>query len=193
MKASKSLSSIASIGLVVATASVATMGAVGCHKSSETEAREAALAAQKAEAKSEHALREVERNDSTPREAANALDESRKADEKAVSEAEDVVEAVVRERRQLSAVLTKEIEWVDNRIGTMARDAQSAAGAVRDEKLRDVDIVKAWRDRLQADLDAVRAADPGTDWSQLKSKIQADLDESRPVQVPHSWEKPYGI
>lgn len=190
MKAHKSLSSIA---LVLATASVAAIGSIGCHKSSETEAREAAEAAQKAEAKSEHALREVERNDSTPREAAKALDESRKADEKAVSEAEDVVEAVVRERRQLAAVLTKEIEWVDNRISTMARDAQSATGAVRDEKQRDVDLVKAWRERLQNDLDAVRAADPGTDWSQLKAKIQADLDESRPVQVPRSWEKPYGI
>lgn len=189
----KAPNTLRSIGLVLATASAVAIGTVGCHKSSETEAREAALAAQKAEAKSEHALREVERNDSTPREAANALDESRKADDKAVAEAEDVVEAVVRERRQLSAVLTKELEWVDNRIVTMARDAQSANGAVRDEKLRDVDTVKAWRNRLQADLDAVGAAEPGTDWSQLKTKIQADLDESRPVQVPHSWEKPYGI
>lgn len=188
MKPRKSLGSIA---IVVASASA--LGGIACHKSSETEAREAVVAAKKAEAKSEHALREVERSDSTAREAARAIDESRAADEKAVNEAEDVVEAVARERRQLAAVLTKELEWVDKRIVSMAHDALDAQGAVKDEKQRDVDTVKAWRDRLQADLDAVRAAEPGTDWTELKARIHQDLDEARPVQVPHSWEKPYGI
>jgi len=163
----------------------------GCHKSSESEAQEAVKASAAAAAKSEHAQRELERNAG---EAAEALDESREATEKAAREHADVAEAVAREQAKMRALLTKELGWIDKRIGEMARDAASApAGKVKDEKQRDVDAAKAWRDRLQADLDAVSNPAPGTDWTQLKTRIERDLDENRPPSVPRSYEKQYGI
>lgn len=179
-----------SLGLV-AVVLAALSASAGCHKSSETEAREAAEAVKVAAQKSEHALREVERSGAG--ETSRAFDESRNAEEHALAEQQDVAEAVARERRQYTALLTKEIEWADKRVISMAHDALAAEGTVRDEKQRDVDTVRAWRDRLQADLDAARSPTTDQDWIQLKARIQADLDETRPVQVPRTWEKPYGI
>src|SRR5205085_11858911 len=126
-------------------------------------------------------------------EAGGALAESRHAIENAEGEQEDVALAVARERRQLASILSKEIEWIDKRIVSMAQDAMKAQSPVRDEKMRDVETSRAWRERLQADLEAVRSPTPEQDWSTMKRRVEADLDEGRPVGLPRSWEKPYGI
>jgi hypothetical protein len=164
----------------------------GCHKSSETELTEAEHATRVAQEKAVHAQRELERGPGSA--AERALEESREAAKEAREEHDEAADAAARERTKLGAVLTREIEWLDKRVGEMARDAMTVApGAVRDEKLRDVDKARAWRDRLQADLEELRKEPAGAAWTTLKTRIERDLDEDRPLGIPRSFEKPYGI
>lgn len=144
--------------------------ALGCHKSAERESQEAAKAAA----------------------VANAHPSPATADE-AKDERADVTKAVERERGRYRELLTKEIGWVDRRAADMDRDAKLANGDVRAAKDADVNAVREWRERLKQDLDAVENPPAGTDWSVLKMRIQRDLDEDRPVAIPRTYEKSYGI
>ena len=182
------------LGAAVLVASVAASAslAAACDKTAETEAKEAAQASAVATEKAEHAQREAQRGDT--RAAEKALEESRAAAEKAEAEHDDVAEAVDRERTKLTTTLTKEIAWVDKRLVELGRDARTVPeGAVRDEKMRDVQLVTQWRDKLQLDLETLQNPPKDLDWTTLKARIQSDLDEHRPTQIPHPYEKQYGI
>ncbi len=165
---------------------------MGCHESSEAKAEKANEAARNAARKAERAAHDVER--SSAAEAARSLEESRRATDEAVRARDDLAEAIDRERTALGSVLSREIEWVDDRISSMARDALAAdASAVRDEKERDLAAVRAWRERLARDLDDVTSPPANAEWSALKQRVESDLYADRPVGLPHAWEKPYGI
>lgn len=109
---------------------------------------------------------------------------------------EQAVEAVARERARYATLLTKEIAWIDRRIAMLEKDAASATGALRAEKDQDVATARTWSDRLREDLEAVehpKADTADADWSALKMRIDRDLDENRPVSIPRTFEKSYGI
>jgi UPF0755 protein len=174
------------VALATCVASVA-----ACHKSSEHEAEEAAKAAAVAAEKEQRAFKELERGETS--EAARALVESQKAKEKAAAEQADVAEATRREQDRYRALLTKEIAWIDRRVAQMSRDAVNATGEVRAEKEADVASAREWRDRLSRDLDAIDHPPAGTEWPAIKTRIERNLDEDRPLSIPRSFEKSYGI
>ena len=149
------------------------LAVVGCHKSSERESDEAAKAS-----------------------AVAATQRTPAASERAAKEQADVATAIERERHRYHELLTKEIAWVDRRVTVMqadARRAENAASGERAVKDADVNVARQWRERLKQDLDAVDHLAPGADWSVVKMRIDRDLDEDRPVAIPRTYEKPYGI
>lgn len=181
-----------SIRLLACTASVAiAMASVACHKSSEQKAEEAAKAAAEKDAKDEKARRELERGSSGS--AARAMVEAQEADEKAATAKAEVTEAVRREQDRYRALLTKEIEWLDRRVADLERVATGEQGSVRTQKEHDIVAVREWRERLKHDLAAVDHPPAGMDWSDVKKRVDLDLDENRPPSIPRSYEKPYGI
>jgi hypothetical protein len=98
-----------------------------------------------------------------------------------------------KEQERYRALLTKEIDWADRRITALASDLTILQGAARADKERDVDMAKAWRQRLQEDLDAIDRPPPGAGWPTVKARIERDLNEDRPPSMPRFFEKPYGI
>ncbi len=181
-------SRLTTIAMGIALGSAASLG---CQKSSEHEATEAAQASLVAQQKSERVMRELERGDHQGFERATRERET--AGARAAAEAEDVGTAVDRERSRFRVLLTKEIAWIDRRVIDLEKTMTTTNGAVRSEQQRDIADARTWRDRLQRDLDAIDEARTFDDWSPLKARIERDLDEDRPRAIPRSYEKSYGI
>jgi hypothetical protein len=99
----------------------------------------------------------------------------------------------VKEHDRFRVLLTKELAWADRRIADVSESAASLEGNARSATDRDVESARAWRQRLQEDLDSIERPPPGMDWSTLKKRIQRDLNEDRPPSMPRMYEKPYGI
>jgi len=99
----------------------------------------------------------------------------------------------VKERDRFRVLLTKEVAWADRRIADVSKSAASLEGNARSATDRDLEAARAWRQRLQEDLDAIDRPPPGMDWPALEKRIQRDLDEDRPSSMPRMYEKPYGI
>jgi hypothetical protein len=181
----------ASIVLLAIAAPMVGWSTVGCQKSSETEAAEAAQAVAIKQYREQQAFKELERGDAPL--AARLLVESQEADEHAAREQRDVSDAVLRERRRLHALLTKEMAWTNRWIADTERVALSADGDARTTKERDANAARDWRGRLEQDLEAVDYPPPDADWRALKKRIEHDLEKMRPASVPPSYETPYGI
>jgi len=165
---------------------------LGCSKSSETEAAEAAKAAAIKQDREWRAFEELRHGDT--RSAAQMLVESQEADEKAAREQQDVREAVKREQHRLRALLTKEMVWVDRWIADTQRVALSVQGPLRAEKEADSAVAREWRERLGHDLEALDLhPQDAEDWAALRKRIERDLEDDRPSSVPRSYETPYGI
>jgi len=104
----------------------------------------------------------------------------------------DVAEAIAHERSQVRRVLTREIRWIDKQVATLKSEADSARGAQRDERLRDVDMAREWQTRLKQDLEAIdRVSDKV--WPALRDHIDRDLEEEHPASIPRSFDKAYEI
>ena len=176
--------------VVVAVAMVATSFAA-CHKSSEQQAEEAAAATAVKELREERAIRELERGGSPA--ASRALAAAREAAERAARKDRDLAEAVRREQDRFRVLLTKELAWVDRRIVDLTKNAASLEGTARSATEGDIEEARAWRRRLQEDLDTIDQPPPGMDWSSVKTRIDRDLNEDRPPSMPRMYEKPYGI
>ncbi|MEA2752782.1 MAG: hypothetical protein QOI41_6925 [Myxococcales bacterium] len=99
----------------------------------------------------------------------------------------------VKEQERYRALLTKEVDWADRRIRALASDLTLLQGKARTEKEQDIEMGRAWRQRLQEDLDAIDRPPPGVDWPALKARIERDLNQDRPPSMPRFFEKPYGI
>jgi hypothetical protein len=181
---------ISVVVVVVAVAMVATSVAA-CHKSSEQQAEEAAAATAVKEVREERAIRELERGGSPA--ASRAFAAAREAAERAATKDRDVVEAVTREQDRFRVLVTKELAWVDRRIIDVTKNAPSLEGTARTATEGDLEEARAWRQRLQEDLDSIDHPPAGMDWSSVKTRIDHDLNEDRPPSMPRMYEKPYGI
>ena len=72
----------------------------------------------------------------------------------------------------------------DRRIGALASDAALLQGSPRSDKERDIETARAWRQRLQGDLEALDPAVPGLDWPALKTRVERNLDVDQPSSMP---------
>ena len=169
----------------------AAFAAGGCHKSAETEAAEAKQAASARIQKEQKAYCELQHGSSEA--ATEALIESQDANERAAREQRDVEVAIERERDRYSTLLRKEISWIERRANELEKDAKTAKGALKVEKDEDIAAARTWADRLREDLEDVEHLTPDADWSSVKTRIDSDLDENRPVSIPRTFEKSYGI
>jgi hypothetical protein len=177
--------------LACAAGVVVAMVSAACHKSSEQKAEEAAQATAVKETKEEKARRELERGNSPS--AARAMVEAQEADEKAAAAQTEVTDAVRHEQDRYRALLTKEVQWLDRRIADLERVATEEQGSLRTEKEHDIVAAHDWRERLKQDLTAIDHPPAGMEWTDVKKRVDLDLDENRPPSIPKSYEKPYGI
>ena len=99
----------------------------------------------------------------------------------------------VKQQDRFRVLLRKELVWADRRIDDVSKSAATLDGNARAVAERDLDAARAWRQRLQDDLDAIDRPPPGMDWPALEKRIKRDLDEDRPPSMPKMYEKPYGI
>ena len=91
---------------------------------------------------------------------------------------------MTKERDRFRILVTKEIAWADRRIGALASDAALLQGSPRSDKERDIETARAWRQRLQGDLEALDPAVPGLDWPALKTRVERNLDVDQPSSMP---------
>lgn len=130
-----------------------TVATVGCQKSAETERKEAAEAAERAQEK------------------------SAKAHNEAVDERNDYLAAVRREQIDFRERIHDELDDIDRRLTDYRVDI-GRDGIVRyDEKRADAAKVKELVDRrvlLRTDLDALESS-TDKDWETVKAKLDADL------------------
>ena len=101
--------------------------------------------------------------------------------------------SAVKKEDRFRVLLSKELTWADRRIEGLTKSEELLEGNARAVAERDLDAARAWRQRLQDDLDAIDHPPPGTDWPTLEARIKRDLDEARPPSMPKMYEKPYGI
>jgi hypothetical protein len=116
-----------------------------------------------------------------------------RADETAEAKEAKAAKKETKERDRFRVLVTKEIAWADRRISALASDLALLQGSPRSDKERDIETARAWRQRLQGDLDALDPALPALDWPALKTRIERDLDVDRPPSMPRLYEKAYGI
>jgi hypothetical protein len=136
-------------------------------------------------------LEHKEDHSESPAEKAS-LDDPPAEQEEQEEEQADVAEEIARERRELRRVLMREIRWIDKHIVSLKGQASVARGALRDERLRDMDTARAWQTRLKQDLEAVdRVSDKV--WPALKNQIDKDIEQEHPMSIPRSYDKAYAI
>lgn len=139
--------------------------------------------------RSPRVAREMEHEEVSWRRVVEDMDRAAEAAER---QHDELVAAVGRERGQYRRLLSKDLAWVDQKVAELEQDAARAEPASRDGKQRDVAAARAWRATLDADLRAIDGADED-DWTSLKDRIERDLDDNRPLVIPRSYEKSYGI
>lgn len=166
------------------------LAAAGCHKPQTTKAIEEHPVA-------EHRLLEtpdeVERGASPAAGTApSTVDERAATTEELREERAEIAEAVARERAAYKKMLVREIDLVDRRLHELKSDAMRATGGAREAKDVALAAARAFRTSLKNDLDAIeRTAEE--DWPAMRERIEHDLDEGRPAEVPRSFEKSYAI
>jgi hypothetical protein len=130
-----------------------TVATVGCHKSAETERKEAVEAAERAQEK------------------------SAKAHNEAVDERNDYLAAIRREQIDFRERINDELDDIDRKLTDYRADI-GRDGIVRyDEHRADASKVKELVDRrvlLRTDLDALESS-TDKDWETVKAKLDTDL------------------
>jgi hypothetical protein len=124
--------------------------------------------------------------------AERAVEEQAAVTDEVREERAQAAEAVARERLAYKRVLVRELELVDRRLSELKTDAMRASGDARNAKDVAVTAARGFRVQLKKDLDDIERTDED-EWPALRERIEHDLDEGRPPQVPRSFEKSFAI
>jgi hypothetical protein len=165
---------------------VAAIAATGCHRiaheDAQTNSSSAVPTVVPERAVAPEGLEIGERRPALPAPRGIPLDDAVEEDQA------DVAEVIARERNQVRRTLLREIRWIDRHLASLRNEASIARGALRSERLRDVDTARQWQTRLKQDLEAIdRVSDKV--WPALKDHIDRRLEEEHPATVPRSYDE----
>ncbi|MCL2778445.1 MAG: hypothetical protein FWD73_10615 [Polyangiaceae bacterium] len=176
-------------GVIAATTFVmGVMAVAGCHKATQDDAH----ASVQSTIMPNHHVEAMQNLEHKEGHSESPAEEASIDDPPAEQEQADVAEEIARERHELRRVLMREIRWIDKHLVSLKGQANVARGALRDERLRDMDTARAWQTRLKQDLEAVdRVSDKV--WPALKNQIDRDIEQEHPLSIPRSYDKAYAI